>query len=254
MSATTSSAVPWNGGRSPAATLALLVRTSIGTRIVSAIDFGSRPARWAQPWISVTLRAYSSGWRRAGGRMAIGCQPSPMVPALRERRGAERLELLAQPADAGAEDHAALREDVRRRQHLGGEQGITVGDDEDADAEPDPGRRVSEVTEHRQRLEVVLGEPAGKLPARRVGIHRFRRGDRHHDVVGDEQRAVPERVRLLGELEDDVEPGQRPTTWKRKPELHDTPPRKGFRNATADMVSLSGMHFFDVVVIGAGHA
>src|SRR5262249_62205089 len=40
------------------------------------------------------------------------------------------------------------------------------------------------------------------------------------------------------------------------PELHDRPPRcQGVSwNATADMVSLSGMQFFDVLVIGAGHA
>ena len=50
---------------------------------MSTTDFGSRPARRAQSWISCAFKAYSSGLSIAGGRIAIGCQPSPMVPARR---------------------------------------------------------------------------------------------------------------------------------------------------------------------------
>src|SRR6202008_3251259 len=65
----------------------------------------------------------------------------------------------------------------------------------------------------------------------------------------------PERVGFLGEPEDHVDAGQRAATRQREPELHDLASEKGVSwNATGDMVSLSGMQFFDVVVIGAGHA
>jgi len=47
-------------------------------------------------------------------------------------------------------------------------------------------------------------------------------------VIGHEQRIEAQRVGFLGELEDDVETGQRPATRKREPELHDLPPKKGF--------------------------
>src|SRR5262249_17493649 len=140
---------------------------------------------------------------------------------LLEGWGAERLELLAQPTHAGAEDEAALREHVRRRQHLGGEEGIAIRDHEDADTEPNARGRVREMAQHREWLEGVLSEAAGKLSAAGVRIHRLRRRHGHDDVIGDEQRVVPERVGLLGDLEDDIEAGQRPATGKRKPELHD---------------------------------
>src|SRR5881409_1732058 len=183
MSPITSAAVPWNIGRSPAPALAPLARTSIGARMVSAIDFGSRPARWAAAWISLTLAAYSSGASiadgagAAGRRVAVPADPHGNPASLRrlgqdvdvahraiftlerdgvgrphrahelhvlvghraallERWRAERLELLAQPADAGAEDHAPTGEDVDRREHLGGDQRVAVRHHHDADTEP----------------------------------------------------------------------------------------------------------------------
>src|SRR4029453_19574424 len=89
--------------------------------------------------------------------------------------------------------------------------------------------RVREMAEHREWLEVVLRQSARELSTGGVRIHRLRRRHRHDDVIGDEQRIVAERVRLLGDLEDDVEAGQRPATRKRKPELHDvSSAKRGF--------------------------
>src|SRR2546426_12109804 len=50
-------------------------------------------------------------------------------------------------------------------------------------------------------------------------------------------------------------PASGPRPGSENPNSTTCPPRKGDSwNRTADMVSLSGMQFFDVVVIGAGHA
>src|SRR4030095_12898531 len=50
-------------------------------------------------------------------------------------------------------------------------------------------------------------------------------------------------------------PASGPRPGSENPNSTTFPPRKGDSwNRTADMVSLSGMQFFDVVVIGAGHA
>jgi hypothetical protein len=133
-------------------------------------------------------------------------------PALVERRRVQRLELFAQPAHACAQDHAALREHVDRREHLRGEQRVAVRNHQHADAELRPLGRVREVAQGRERLEIVLREPAGELPAGGVWIHRLGRRGRHHDVIRHEQRVEPEHVRFLGELEDDVDAGQRPAT------------------------------------------
>src|SRR5262245_17849846 len=311
MSATTSPAVPWNGGRSPAAAFALLPRTSIGTRMVNAIDFGSRPARRAHSWICFTFAAYSSGPSIAGGRIPMGCQPSPIVAARRSAApvcppiqigmpprctglGSTWMSRTEQYLPSNVTGSVVHADRISRmyssvtgpRSSNGGAPSASNSSRSQPTPAPRmtrpfestsvvasilaarrglrygitrtliPSRtRVGEMAQHRERLEIVLRESSRKLSAGGVRVHRLRRRHRHDDVVGDEQRVVAERVRLLGDLEDDVEAGQRPATRKRKPELHDVSSEKGDSwNRTADMVSLSGMQFFDVVVIGAGHA
>ncbi len=44
---------------------------------------GSRPALRAQPWMTFTFSAYSSGRSMAGGRIAMGCQASASSPVRR---------------------------------------------------------------------------------------------------------------------------------------------------------------------------
>jgi len=110
-----------------------------------------------------------------------------------------------------------------------------------------------EVAQHGQRLQIVLVESAGKLPARAVRIDRLRRRHGHHDVVGDEQElcgagppsrrsSAPCRGRPAGR------------DWKRESDLTSVLREKGSAVRDGAMVSLSRMQFFDVVVIGAGHA
>ena len=50
----------------------------------------------------------------------------------------EELDLLAHPAHPGAQDQAAPRHDVERREHLGRHHRIAIRHDEDAGAELDP--------------------------------------------------------------------------------------------------------------------
>src|SRR5262245_47673688 len=52
-------------------------------------------------------------------------------------RHAEELDLLLHPANPGAEDDAAGRQMIERRQHLGGEHRMAMRQDEHRRAEPD---------------------------------------------------------------------------------------------------------------------
>src|SRR6267143_6276652 len=71
------------------------------------------------------------------------------LAARREGRRRQRLELLPEPADAGAEDDPASREHVDGSQHLGRGHRVPVRNHEDARAEADPPRRVGQVAEER---------------------------------------------------------------------------------------------------------
>ena len=57
MSRATSSAEPWKSGRSPVGAFMRLVRTSMGTRMVSVIFSGSRPASLAHSFSCRTRAA-----------------------------------------------------------------------------------------------------------------------------------------------------------------------------------------------------
>jgi hypothetical protein len=64
----------------------------------------------------------------------------------------ERPELGLEVSDAHAEDQAAAREDVERRELLGQDQRVALGQDDDAGAEPDPGGVRGEEGERHDRV------------------------------------------------------------------------------------------------------
>src|SRR5882724_1580990 len=121
------------------------------------------------------------------------CQPSPSSATRRSARGvwppiqtgmvpcagfgsaplvghAEELDLLLYPADAGAEDDATRRQVVERRQHLGGEDRMAVGQDEHGRAEPDALGHAGDEPERDQRLQEGGGRRQRKVAGRVVGI------------------------------------------------------------------------------------
>ena len=143
-------------------------------------------------------------------------------PALLERRRTERLEFLAQPAHPGAEDDAAAGEPVERGQHLGGHQWVAIGHHQDTGAEPRAAGRPRQRAEQRQRLQIILGGAARQLPRRRVRIDGARHRGGQHDVIGDEDRRIPERVGPRGHRQDLIGFGQGAAAGKRDAELHDS--------------------------------
>ena len=150
-------------------------------------------------------------------QILVGDRSAPL-----EGLGVERLELLLEPADTRPEDDAASREHVQRRQHLGRDHGIAVGDDQHARPEPHARRLAGEVAHERQRLEVAVPPVAGELARRRVRIGRAL-ARRDHDVVRDEDRRVAELVRLARKLDQDFGGGKRSAAGKGEAEVHGWP-------------------------------
>ena len=142
--------------------------------------------------------------------------------ALLERRCAERFEFFAQPAHADPEEDASARELIDGGQHLGGEHRMPVGNDQHAGAELRTLGDARQAREHREGLEIVLGGAARQLTGRRVWIDRAGHRGREHDVIGDEDRGVAERVGLRGDLQHLVGAGHRATAGKRYTELHES--------------------------------
>ena len=107
-------------------------------------------------------------------------------------------------------------------EHLGGEHRMAVGNDQHAGAESRARGDARQAREHRDGLEVVLGGAARQLPGRRVRIDGAGHRGRKHDVIGDEDRSVAERVGLRGDLQHLVGAGHRATAGKRDAELHES--------------------------------
>src|SRR6266566_685345 len=66
---------------------------------------------------------------------------------------AEELDLLLHPADTRAQDDAAGRQVIERREHLGGEDGMTVGENEHGRAEANAFGDGGDEPEGDQRLQ-----------------------------------------------------------------------------------------------------
>jgi hypothetical protein len=95
---------------------------------------------------------------------------------------AEQLDLLAHPADARAEDHAARREVIERRQHLRREHRMAMRQHEHRRAELHALGGAGDHGQRGQRLEEVRGGRQRELAGLVVGIARLD-VERHHHVV-----------------------------------------------------------------------
>ena len=90
-------------------------------------------------------------------------------PALRVRH-AEELDLLLHPAHARAKDDAPRSQVIERREHLRGEDRMTVREDEHGGAEPNALGHASDEPERDQRLQEGGARRQRKIPGRVVGI------------------------------------------------------------------------------------
>ena len=80
------------------------------------------------------------------------------------------LELLFHPAHTGAENKTPAAEHVQRRQYLGGEDGVAIGQDEHVGAQPDPGGAAGQEVQRGQRFKVGVVPLEGRHSVSGVGI------------------------------------------------------------------------------------
>ena len=76
-------------------------------------------------------------------------------------RHAEQLDLFLHPADTRAQDDAPRRQMIERREHLGGEDGMTVGKNEHGRAEADALGHAGDEPERDQRLQKLVVGASG---------------------------------------------------------------------------------------------
>ena len=100
-----------------------------------------------------------------------------------------QFELLAEPADAGADDEAALGEDVEGGEHLGIDDGVAVGEDLDGDAKADALGDAGEEGEEGEGFEDVVLGAEGWDARGVVGVAGLELGG-HDDVVADHEGVV----------------------------------------------------------------
>ena len=100
-------------------------------------------------------------------------------------RRLEIFEFFFHPTDADADDHPAAGKHIQTRQHLGGHDGIAVGQDHHAGDEANPLGRAGEKTHGHQSFQMVTR--AGIFAVDRVRI-RHRDIGRHDHVVGDREQ------------------------------------------------------------------
>ncbi len=116
--------------------------------------------------------------------------------------GAEQVELLAQRADADAEDEPSAGDAVERAVALGDRQRVVVAEDEHVRGEPDGGGAGGDVAEHRERVPVGgaarldhLGRQRDVLAAREVVVAEPLGLDGDAGDLLDARRLLPRRVR-----------------------------------------------------------
>ena len=122
-------------------------------------------------------------------------------------RDAERLELLAQPADADAEDHPPVRQHVERRDLLGDVDRMALRQEQYARREAELFRHGGREGEGQKRVQERDVLRTGDLARRAVGIHRAV-PDRDDDVLDRPERFdadVLGRTRQVGEVVGEAE-------------------------------------------------
>jgi hypothetical protein len=136
-----------------------------------------------------------------------------------KRRRHRSVELCLEPARADADDEPSAGEDIDRRQHLGGEHGRPVRHHHHRQHQTDARGLGGDISRRRQLFVPALGALGEKFSALGVWIA----GDlqiRQHDVVGQSQIVVTQRLALLRDLADGIGARQRPADRQVEPNLH----------------------------------
>ena len=133
---------------------------------------------------------------------------------------AEELDLLLHPADAGAQDDAARRQVVERRQHLRGEDRMAMGQNQHGRAEPDALGHARDESQRDQGLQEAGGRGQRKVAGRVIGIARRDRV-RNDDMVAGPERVVAESLHTPRELPQHVARGGGAVDGQVTTDLHD---------------------------------
>ena len=140
--------------------------------------------------------------------------------ALLEGRRIQGLELLLQPAGAGAEHHAAMGEHVDRGRDLRGMHGAAIGDDRHRGDQARLTADRRQPGQERELLEAGARAGTGPRPGRRVGIARFDVA-RHHHVVGDREMSEALLLGAAHDRLDSLRGGERAARRNGQSEVHD---------------------------------
>ena len=146
-------------------------------------------------------------------------------------RHAGRLEFVGQPADADAEQEAAVGQDVERRCRLRHRHRVAQRQHEDAGAELDALGAGGDVGERDEGIVQRDGRAAGKLPVGRVRI-RAAHLERHDEVLRQPHRFEAQRLGFARHLAEHLRPRRRAAAHRMQCELHGgaIPAATGFRH------------------------
>ena len=114
---------------------------------------------------------------------------------------------------------AAFRQDVDRRQDLGGQHRRAVRHDHDRGDEPQFRGLGGDKGDRGQLLVPVAAGAAGKLAGVGIGVFRLQVA-RDHDMVAHRAVIVADRLALAGDAGEIARPRQRPADRRAKPEFH----------------------------------
>ena len=129
------------------------------------------------------------------------------------------LKLLAAPADTHANDQAATRQHIERRQGFGGDQRVSVGNDDYRRGQPDFLGAAGHVRQGGDLLHGLAGCGTGKLARFGVGVI-GRDAAGHQDVVAQRDGIEPQRLAFLGDGGHVVGGGKRAAAREGKSVLH----------------------------------
>ena len=138
----------------------------------------------------------------------------------------ERDELFSHPPHSGADDEPAAGDNVQRRQHLGVEHRVSVGQYQNAETQVDGFRYRREIGQRGDGFQDQVFGVEGKASVRAVGVGRPEI-DRDGDMVAEEDASVSQSFNFASNLRQHVNPSHGANVGKYYAVLHCFPPGVG---------------------------
>ena len=121
--------------------------------------------------------------------------------------GVEGVEFLLHPANPGSDDQPAVGDHVQRAQHLGVQDGMTVGQHEHAETELQPSGDGRQVGQGCNRFQDTVGGSEREPAVASIWVPRTRFVG-YRDVVAEEHAVVAQCLSAGGDLDQRIDVGQ----------------------------------------------